>query len=82
MRLHTPDAAGHTRYRQWRLNANGSGSSRSRPPSPDDARGISRAGVEAAALDDHGYRQLRGAASPASPLRQGPGPGAEAPPKD
>ncbi|WP_371677689.1 hypothetical protein [Streptomyces sp. NBC_01276] len=69
VRLYTLDTAGHTHYRQWRLNANGSGSSQSWTTSLDDARGISRVGVKAAAFDDRGYRQLCGSASSANPLR-------------
>lgn len=84
VRLYSLDAAGHTRYRQWRLNANGSGSSRSWTTSLDDARGISRVGVEAAAFDDRGCRQLCGSASPAIPRRPIPRGRAVvgAPPKD
>ncbi|MFB0625873.1 hypothetical protein [Streptomyces sp. AB3(2024)] len=80
MRLYTLDTAGHTRCRQWRLNANGSGSRQSRTTSLDDARGISPVGAEAVAFDDRGYRQPCGSASPADPTA--PGPVAEAPPKD
>ncbi|MFD8023045.1 hypothetical protein ACFV6G_21775 [Streptomyces lavendulae] len=69
VRLYTLDAAGHTRYWPWRLNSNGSGSSQSWTTSLDDARGISRVGVEAAAFDDRGYRQLCGSASLANPSR-------------
>ncbi|MCX5377274.1 hypothetical protein [Streptomyces sp. NBC_00091] len=69
VRLYTLDAKGNSRYWQWRLNSNGSGSSQSWNTSLDDARGITRVGVEAAAFTDGGYQRLCGSGSLANPYR-------------